>query len=96
MDNSKFQSERNKLAARVVEADKSFRLAVRWLMEVNAFGNTFRAEENGWKGYPWTDLADTARIAKEEAIEDLLKKRSELDTIKVELEEFDRKAKESI
>lgn len=94
MDNSKFLSERNKLVGRLNEADKAFRLAVRWLMEANGFGNTFRSDDTSWKGYPWTELADAARSTREEAIEDLLNKRSELDAIKAELKEFDKRAKE--
>ena len=86
MDNSKFLSERNRLTAKLNEAEKVYRLAVRWLMEANGFGNTFRIDGDGWKGYPWVELADTARLTREEAIEDLLNKRHELDAIKAELE----------
>lgn len=91
---SKFLSERNKITHKIAEADKAYRLAVRWLMEANSFGNTFRHEGDAWRGSTWAELADVARMTREEAIEDLLKKRSELDALKVELEEFDRKAKE--
>lgn len=93
MDNSKFVSERNKLLKVKEEAEKNFRLAVRWLMEANAFGNTFRDGEH-WKGGHWVELADVAREAREEAIHDLLAKRRVLDRAIESLEDFDRRAKE--
>lgn len=92
MDNSKFLSERNKLVQAKAEAEKNFRLAVRWLMEANGFGNTFRDGEH-WKGGHWAELADVARASREEAIYDLLEKRHILDDAIEALEDYDKRAK---
>jgi hypothetical protein len=93
MDNSKFLSERNKLLQKMAEAEKNFRLAVRWLMESNAFFNTFKEGES-WRGPNWTELADVAISTREEAVDDLLKKRHDLDAVIAELEEYDQRAKD--
>lgn len=93
MDNSKYLSERNKLLSKKAEAEKNFRLAVRWLMESNGFGNTFREGEH-WKGDHWAELADVAKRTREEAIFDLLEKRHILDRAIKDIEEYDRRAKE--
>lgn len=78
---------RLKLLNDIVEADRKHKLAVKWFMDLNTFGNLFNHEE--WRGGNWAELAQVVKSDKDDAIRDIISTRKEIERARNKLIEYD-------